>query len=79
MKASTEAPPHYLLDALGKRAYDIGMTHQALKLIKDDLHMGNHKEALIKVNEVMKYMETEMIPEFYKRDEGNKDGEANQG
>lgn len=37
--------------------------------VKSNLHMGNVKEALTKVNEVLKYMETEMGIVFHKAED----------
>ena len=59
---------------LAKHAYQIGIINAKLVLIREDMNMGNHKEALMKINESIKYIEKEIVPEFYlneQKDENN--------
>lgn len=60
------------LDKLEKsihNAYHIGMVHGKLELAKGDLLMGDAKNALHKLNEAIKHLESEIISDFYKKTE----------
>jgi hypothetical protein len=48
-----------------KRAYQIGQIMVKLHLVKKYLHMGDAKSALGDINEVIKFIETEIVSEFY--------------
>lgn len=43
------------------RSYIKGMLHATLMMIRNDLHMGDTKSALIKVNELIKKMENKDV------------------
>lgn len=47
----------------------IGLIQSELIAIKSHLHMGDVKEALTKVNDILKYMETEMGAIFHKAED----------
>jgi hypothetical protein len=47
-------------------AYNAGIMRAQVENIKEDLCMGLMKEALHKVNRLLKFMDTEIVPEFYK-------------
>jgi len=52
-----------------KEAWLAGKIHMAIKMAHDDLIMDKPKEALNKINEVLKIFETEIAPEYVKVNE----------
>jgi hypothetical protein len=46
------------------KAYQIGMIHGRLEIIKDDLVMGREQDALTKLSSLIAYIKTEIRPEF---------------
>ena len=45
--------PNYQLGRIGQRIIEI---HERLLAVREELHMGNNKDALAKLNETIKYI-----------------------
>lgn len=56
---------------IGKLSYELDRVLGNLNIIRGDLNMGDNKAALVKINELIRYMEALAVIELYK------DGEAN--
>lgn len=48
-----------------KSAFQTGLIYANLKAVKDDLTMGKASDGLIKLNEIIKYMEAVIIPDYF--------------
>ena len=49
---------------IGTVAYQTGIIQEKIQTIKENINLNNTKEALTKLNEVLKFIETRMIPLF---------------
>lgn len=54
-------------------AFQIGQIMGKLMLVQKDLHMGEAKDALANVNDLIKYIESEIAIKFYKKPDEVKD------
>jgi hypothetical protein len=64
-----EIPIQSIKSDKAREAYIVGKICAGIRMAKDDLVMDKPKEALSKLNEIIKFLEIEVVPEYYKPNE----------